>query len=168
MKGYIFFWQKGSCFSQWHPSKYELNGYVYSMAEQGMMHGKALLFGDEETAAQILSTNDPREIKQLGRQVRGFDEKEWEKSRETIVYRNSMAKFTQNEGMKDVLLATKGAVLVEASPYDRIWGIGLLESDAKRISPSKWNGLNLLGKILTNVREDIAAMEASDEELEET
>lgn len=168
MKDYVFFWRKGSCFSQWHPSKYELNGYEYTTAEQGMMHGKALLFEDNETAAQILATNDPRKIKQLGRLVRGFKDIVWKKNREMIVYHNNMAKFTQNEIMKDVLMATRGALLVEASPSDRIWGIGLREADAKRTSPNKWKGLNLLGKILTKVREDIAAMEALDEDDVET
>ncbi|CAJ1959845.1 unnamed protein product [Cylindrotheca closterium] len=162
-KEYYFFWRSGSCFSQWHRSKYELNGCEYNTAEQGMMHGKARLFGDEEIGMQILATSDPRKIKQLGRKVRGFNEKEWKKNRETIVYQNNMAKFTQNEYMKDVLLSTKGALLVEASPHDRIWGIGLREEDAKKISPMKWKGQNLLGKILTRVREDIAAMECSDE-----
>lgn len=163
MKNYIFFWRSSSCFSQWHKSKYELNGFAYTTAEQGMMHGKALLFGDEEVGAQILATNDARRIKQLGRKVRGFNEKEWKRNRETIVYQNNLAKFTQNEGMKDVLMSTKGSLLVEAAPNDRIWGIGLREEVAKKTSPAQWKGLNLLGKILTRVREDIAAMECSDE-----
>mmetsp|Transcript_41638 Transcript_41638/g.100283 ORF Transcript_41638/g.100283 Transcript_41638/m.100283 type:complete len:181 (+) Transcript_41638:94-636(+) len=168
MKDYYFFYRSGSCFSQWHKSKYELNGFEYTTAEQGMMHGKALLFGDEEVGAQILATSNPRKIKQLGRAVRGFNENVWKENRETIVYQNNMAKFTQNDCMKAVLMSTKGTLLVEASPYDRIWGIGLGEAKAKRIPSTQWKGLNLLGKILTRVREDIAAMERSDEVAKES
>ena len=118
------------------------------------MHGKATLFGDEDVADQILKTDDPRAIKSLGRKVRGFHEKQWKKQREMIVYRNNVAKFTQNELLMEALLATRG-LLVEASPSDQIWGIGMHENDAKRVPEEKWKGLNLLGKILTRVREEI-------------
>jgi ribA/ribD-fused uncharacterized protein len=119
-----------------------------------MMHGKALLFGDEVVAAQIIANKDPGKIKELGRKVKGFNEKVWKKNRETIVYKNNVAKFTQNEHLLVALLSTHGP-LVEASPGDRIWGIGLHEKDAKKIPESQWKGLNLLGKILTRVRDEI-------------
>merc|ERR1712013_245736 len=90
-KKYHFFWRKESPFSQWHPSNYMLDGHEYSSAEQGMMHGKALLFEDGEVAAQILETNSPQEIKALGRKVKGFNDYRWESHRENIVYRNSLA-----------------------------------------------------------------------------
>lgn len=159
---YHFFWKKGSPFSQWHSSTYNLDGVTYTTAEQGMMHGKALLFKDEEVAAQILKTSDPGTIKYLGRQVRDFKDKEWKRHRETIVYRNNLAKFSQNEHLLEALMATTG-LLVEASPYDRIWGIGLHEKDARKIPEAKWKGLNLLGKILTRVREDLISMANEDE-----
>jgi ribA/ribD-fused uncharacterized protein len=151
---YHFFWQKGSPFSQWHSSAYTLNGYTYSTAEQGMMHGKALLFGDKAIASQILATNDPRTIKALGRKVKPFNEKAWKRNREAIVYNNSMAKCSKNLHLRDALLNTSG-LLVEASPSDTIWGIGLHEKAARNIPEEKWQGLNLLGKILTRVRDDI-------------
>jgi len=118
------------------------------------MHGKAMLFGDEEMARLILETDSPREMKKLGRLVRGYKETFWKKHRKDIVYRNSVAKFGQNEGMREALLATAGT-LVEASPQDSIWGIGLHEDDARRTDPSRWKGLNLLGKIITRVRDEM-------------
>jgi ribA/ribD-fused uncharacterized protein len=154
-----FFWQNGSPFSQWHPSQYELNGVTYSCAEQGMMHGKALLFEDYGTAKMILNTNKPKTMKELGRKVRFFDEKVWKKNRERIVYQNSVAKFTQNPHLLEALLdnTDEGSLLVEASPYDSIWGIGLNEAAARNTPPKSWKGLNLLGKILTQVRDEIKA-----------
>ena len=152
-----FFWETESPFSQWHRSRYTLNGFSYSCAEQGMMHGKALLFDDQEVAALVLQTNNPRKIKSLGRKVQGFDEKVWEQNRWKIVYENSVAKFTQNAHMRKALLSTQpNCLLVEASPSDRIWGIGLVEAEARQLPPSQWKGLNLLGQILTQVRDEIA------------
>ena len=151
---YYFFWQKGSPFSQWHPCRYELNNVAYCCAEQGMMHGKAELFKDHEAAEKILSTNDPGLMKSLGRAVRSFDDKKWRQNRERIVYENSLAKFTQNPHLLESLMNTEG-LLVEASPYDRIWGIGLSEAKARNLPDEKWRGLNLLGKILTQVRDEI-------------
>jgi len=120
------------------------------------MHGKTLLFGDEEIAARILKTTDPKKIKALGREVKDFTYEQWKKNREIIVYQNSVAKFTQNDHLREALLKTTG-LLVEASPYDKIWGIGMREDEARRVPKSKWRGLNLLGKILTRVREKILA-----------
>lgn len=127
-----------------------------------MMHGKALLFEDHEVAAQILQTSDPRTIKALGRKVRGFNDTEWKKHRQAIVYSNNMAKFSQNPHLYEALMSTFG-LLVEASPSDKIWGIGMNEKDAKRLPESKWKGQNLLGKILTQVREDLRLMEEGTE-----
>jgi len=149
-----FFWQQGSPFSQWHASPYELDDFHYTCAEHGMMHQKALLFQDYDTAAAILRETSPRQMKKLGRAVKGFKDKVWKQHRETIVYRNSIAKFTQNDHLREALLKTNG-MLVEASPSDAIWGIGLHEDDAKRMPPSKWPGLNLLGKSLTRVRNEL-------------
>lgn len=157
-QSFTYFWKSASPFSQWHESPYtlEINGvsYQYSCAEQGMMHGKALLFGDDEVAAQILATPSPREMKALGRMVRGFNDKIWNEHRIEIVHCNSVAKFTQNRSLCEALLNTTGD-LVEASPYDRIWGVGLKEADARKMNPHKWHGLNLLGRILTRVRDEI-------------
>jgi ribA/ribD-fused uncharacterized protein len=151
---YHFFWKNKTPFSQWHPSTYTVDGFTYSSAEQGMMHGKAMLFGDETIAAQIMATQDTRTIKALGRQVKGYNEETWKKHREAIVFKNNLAKFTQNKHLCKALLNTTG-LLVEAAPNDQIWGIGLAEKDAKRIPKSEWKGLNLLGEILTLVRDVI-------------
>jgi len=154
-KKYHFFWKSGSPFSQWHSSKYNLDGFEYVCAEQGMMHGKALLFEDEATANLIIETADSRKMKALGRAVTRFNEKIWKQNRENIVYRNNVAKFTQNQNLLEALMRTSGD-LVEASPSDRIWGIGLNPSRAKQVPEHKWPGKNLLGKVLTRVRKDIA------------
>ena len=120
-----------------------------------MMHGKAMLFGDTETAAQILATDSPKQHKALGRKVTPFDDATWKRSCEAIVAAGSRAKFTQNPALLELLLATRGTTLVEASPYDRIWGIGLAATDPRAHDPATWRGKNLLGKILTALRDDL-------------
>jgi len=120
-----------------------------------MMAGKARLFGDQDVCGQILATNDPRAHKRLGRKVRGFSDRAWKDNREEIVYQGNMAKFGQNEGLREVLLGTGERTLVEASPYDRIWGIGLKSTDPRAEDPAQWQGLNLLGNVLMRVRNDL-------------
>lgn len=141
-------------FSQWHKSNFHIGGMKFTHAEQYMMYGKAALFGDYVTAQQILKAKHPREQKALGRQVQYYDEAEWVKHREQIVYDGNYAKFTQNPAMLAELLATDG-ILVEASPSDRIWGIGRGLKDPLALDPKTWNGLNLLGFVLTKLREDL-------------
>jgi ribA/ribD-fused uncharacterized protein len=154
---FTFFWRQGSPFSQWHPSGFMVEGVRYVCAEQYMMAGKARLFGDAEVLAEILKATSPKTHKALGRKVRGFDAAVWERERERIVYEGSRAKFTQNAELLRALLATAGTELVEASPMDRIWGVGLGEEDPRIQDPAKWRGLNLLGKVLTRLREDLLA-----------
>jgi ribA/ribD-fused uncharacterized protein len=153
---FTFFWMNESPFSQWHPSVFEWRGHRFLCAEQSMMYGKATLFGDEEIAARILQASTPKEHKALGRQVRGFEGSLWERERERIVYEGNHAKFTQNPALLAALLATAGTRLVEASPLDRIWGVGLAEEDPRIQDPSQWRGLNLLGEVLTRLREDLS------------
>jgi ribA/ribD-fused uncharacterized protein len=152
---FTFFWREGSPFSQWHPSRFEVAGARYTCAEQYMMAGKARLFGDAEVEAQILKAKTPKQHKALGRKVRGFDAALWERERERIVYEGNHAKFTQDAGLLEALLATAGTELVEASPLDRIWGVGLGAEDPRIQDPATWRGLNLLGKVLTRLREDL-------------
>ncbi|WP_141589146.1 NADAR family protein [Myxococcus sp. AB056] len=154
---FTFFWQAHSPFSQWHPSDFAVDGVRYVCAEQYMMAGKARLFGDKEALASILSSKSPKTHKALGRKVRDFDNARWEKARERIVYEGNRAKFTQSPELLKALLATAGTALVEASPVDRIWGVGLDEEDPRIHHPAKWRGLNLLGKVLTKLREDLLA-----------
>jgi ribA/ribD-fused uncharacterized protein len=148
---FTFFWH--GPFSQWLPSRFQVGGFEYSHAEQFMMHGKALLFGDRETGEKILAATTPREQKALGREVKSFDAAVWEMFRESIVYTGNYAKFTQNPDLLQSLLATEGTTLVEASPRDTIWGIGLGEDNPKAKSRTTWRGLNLLGEVLTRLRE---------------
>src|SRR5580704_5699560 len=141
---FTFFFTAASPFSQWHPCTFVVDGRTFSCAEQFMMHGKALLFGDAKVAAQIWATDAPKQHKALGRKVAGFDDTRWRAAREAIVAAGSRAKFTQNRALLELLLATRGTTLVEASPYDRIWGIGLAASDPRAQDPATWRGQNLL------------------------
>jgi len=154
---FTFFWQSESPFSQWHPSEFVVKGKRFACAEQYMMYGKAELFGDMAVAQRILASKSPRTQKALGRKVNGFDEGLWRRERERIVYEGNHAKFTQNEELLKALLATAGTELVEASPTDRIWGVGLSEEDPRILNPAQWRGENLLGKVLTRLREELLA-----------
>jgi ribA/ribD-fused uncharacterized protein len=156
-KEHTFFFRPESPFSQWYPARFVVDGITFANAEQFMMHGKAVLFGDEEAAARILDTPSPRAHKAIGRTVRGFVEETWRARREVIVYAGSRAKFTQNEDLRQALLATKRTLLVEASPYDRIWGVGLAADNPRIDDPRNWRGKNLLGRILTRLRDELAA-----------
>ena len=154
---FTFFVTEASPFSQWYRSTFVVDGVTFGCAEQFMMHGKAMLFGDADVAAAILAAEHPRDHKALGRKVSGFDEAVWNRERERIVYAGNRAKFTQDQQLLDTLLATKGTTLVEASPFDKIWGIGLAESDPRAKDPTQWRGKNLLGIVLTELRDELIA-----------
>ncbi len=147
---FTFFWE--GRFSQWHASPFEIDGIKFVNTEQFMMHQKALLFGDEEVATMILATKNAREQKAFGRKVRDFDATIWNEKAKEVVKEASMAKFSQNPNLLEELAATKGTTLVEASPYDTVWGIGLSEWDEDATDRTKWKGTNWLGEILTEVR----------------
>ncbi len=157
---FTFFWQSESPFSQWHPSEFVVEGKRFICAEQYMMHGKAMLFGDLAVAERILASSSPKTHKALGRKVSGFDEQLWRGERERIVYEGNHAKFTQNAELLKALLATEGTELVEASPLDRIWGVGLKAEDPRIQDPALWRGQNLLGKVLTRLRDELLARAA--------
>lgn len=131
----------------------------FNCAEQYMMFHKAVLFGDHQAAAYILYSQNPHDQKQMGRRVKGFDVRVWEQAAKGIVYKGAMGKFCQNVALREELLGTRGTLLVEASPVDKIWGIGLAESDPEVQDVTKWRGWNWLGEVLTAVREDIAVCE---------
>lgn len=141
------------CLSQWWPVEFTVDSVTYASAEHFMMAGKARLFGDVETAEKIIAAPHPHAAKALGRRVRGFDEGYWAKHRFDLVVTGNMAKFGQHPGLRQYLLSTAGRVLVEASPADRIWGIGLAADDERAASPDRWRGLNLLGFALMEVRD---------------
>ena len=144
-------------FSQWHPSCFEVDRITFTHAEQYMMYGKAKLFDDHATAAAILMAAHPSEQKRLGQQVKNFHEHIWVQERERIVKAGNRAKFKQNPDMLAALLATDGTVLVEASPTDRIWGIGLAVDDPRALDQTQWLGLNLLGFALTDLRAELSS-----------
>nr|WP_154984559.1 NADAR family protein [Paenibacillus xylanexedens] len=155
MEKFTFFWQTASPFSQWFKANFTVDGVQYTSAEQYMMHQKALLFGDQQIADKIMKTRSASVQKKLGRQVTGFDQTIWESECQRIVYEGNQAKFTQNEDLLAALLATQGTTLVEASPDDRIWGVGLAEEDPRIRDRKTWRGTNWLGEILTRLREEI-------------
>jgi ribA/ribD-fused uncharacterized protein len=144
------------CLSQWWPGAFTEDGHRFASAEHYMMAHKAWLFGDAAIADRILAAGHPAQAQKLGRQVRGFDHATWEAERFGIVVRGNLAKFGQDPEALAFLLATGDRVLVEASPRDRIWGIGLAEGDPEAASPATWNGLNLLGFALMEARARLA------------
>jgi ribA/ribD-fused uncharacterized protein len=160
---FLFFWGHTSktpevgqhVLSQWWPAGFSVGGEHYPTAEHYMMAEKAGLFGDEGTRARILATGDPAAAKALGRSVKGFDEQLWAAYRFEIVVRASTAKFVQNPGLGAWLVGTGDMVLVEASPKDAIWGIGLSANDARALDPRTWRGLNLLGFALMQARAEL-------------
>jgi len=159
---YLFFWghqpnRDGSigksCFSQWWESEFKVNKVVYKTAEHYMMAAKAKLFNDEEIYQKILECKSPAAAKKLGRQVKDFNQGIWEANRFEIVKKANYFKFFQNDALKTFLIQTKKRILVEASPVDRIWGIGLESDHDNAKNPKKWKGLNLLGFALMEVRD---------------
>jgi ribA/ribD-fused uncharacterized protein len=156
---YVFFWNpdrnnlSAGCFSQWQKSYFKAGGYEYCCAEQYMMGQKALTFNDSESFKKILAANHPKTMKALGREVKHFDGKEWDRIKYKFVLNGNFYKFTQNKEMMGILISTGNKILVEASPFDKIWGVGLDESNEKIYNPNYWKGENLLGFALMEVRD---------------
>ena len=138
---------------------------MYCCAEQFMMAEKARMFGDEEMLSKIMESTDPKEMKAYGRAVRNFDKDLWESACFEVVKKGNSAKFSQNPQLLEFLKGTKKRILVEASPRDRIWGIGMGESNPDAENPLKWRGTNLLGFALTQVRDQwVEAAQGEDSE----
>lgn len=163
---YLFFWghrprRDGGvgpgCLSQWWPAPFTVDGQEYPTAEHWMMAGKARLFGDQEALGRILAAPDPRAAKAEGRKVRGFSEETWRRHRFELVVRGSVAKFAYHRELGDFLLGTAARVLVEASPTDRVWGVGMAATDERIEDPTAWRGLNLLGFALMEARAELSA-----------
>ncbi len=150
-ESFTFFWK--SRLSQWQHAPFVQEGICFTHAEQFMMHAKALLFCDRSAAERILASSSPAEQQQIGRTIEKFDESIWVQFREGIVFTGNLARFRQNADQRELLFATRGTTLVEASPHDRIWGIGLSADDPRALDRNQWLGLNLLGEALTRVRE---------------
>lgn len=162
---FLFFWGHqpskdgsitASCFSQWWISPFEYEGQVYRSAEHWMMAGKARLFNDSVTLAAILNAHTPAEAKKWGRAVRNFDPDIWDAGKFQLVVKGNWLKFSQHEALKDFLLQTGNRVIVEASPVDPVWGIGMAVTDAGVEQPGNWKGENLLGFALMEVRDQLS------------
>lgn len=158
------FYTKTSPFSQFYPVRFvkqyansdgSVRNVTFISAEQAMMFGKAILFADHHYAQEILKAKTPSAAKKFGRLVRGFDPKVWDENKVKIVYDNNYAKFTQNPHLLNILLATGDKTLVEASPVDRIWGVGLASTNPLILNRANWRGQNLLGQILTQLRDNL-------------
>ncbi|WP_434450306.1 NADAR family protein [Lentzea sp. E54] len=163
---YLFFWGHqperdggvgNGCLSQWWPCSFVADGQQFASAEHYMMWRKALLFDDTTVAERVLAARTPAEAKALGRQVSDFSSEVWDSSRLEIVVEGNLAKFGQNPPLRSYLVGTGSRILVEASPQDRVWGIGLVASDPRAADPASWLGLNLLGEALMEVRSRLTA-----------
>jgi ribA/ribD-fused uncharacterized protein len=161
----LFFWghtprQVGvvdkSCFSQWFPAAFEVAGETYATAEHWIMAEKARLFGSDDVRQRIIAAKHPAEAKKLGRQVRNFDPQVWDAQKYALVVTGNYHKFSQHAELRDYLLTTQSRVLVEASPVDAIWGIGLAADHPDATQPATWPGQNLLGFALMEVRDEVS------------
>lgn len=150
----FYFWGHSgeyACLSNWSATPFEKDSLLFLTSEHYMMYEKAMLMNDARTAIKILNAFSPKEAKRLGRTVKNWDESKWVEHRERIMYEGCMAKFQSNPDIKKTLLSTYPKHLVEASPFDSIWGIGMKATHKDVEDKSKW-GLNLLGKTLDRVR----------------
>jgi ribA/ribD-fused uncharacterized protein len=154
-KTHLFFWN--TIYSQWYtaPKLITEEGKTFTSAEQYMMYKKAQLFNDVEAAEEILATDNPRTIKAIGRRVKNFNATAWSDISYAVVVQGNFLKFTQNIELQHTLREQAHLQLVEASPEDKIWGIGLHASDDRVLDESQWQGQNLLGKAIMAVRERI-------------
>lgn len=159
---FLFFWghtgqeEVGkSCLSQWYPLPFEVEGLTYKTCEHWMMAQKALLFGDEETRLKIVESKTPKEAKALGRQVKNFDNQVWDANKYEIVKQGNAHKFGQNPKFAEYLQGTSNRIIVEASPVDAIWGIGMAQDHAQVENAHAWRGENLLGFALMEVRDGL-------------
>ena len=150
---HIYFFRNKDIYSNFYYSNIKISTITFCCSEQALMYFKARLFKDDEIAGNILQNNNPHEIKQLGRKVKNFDENIWLKERDTILFQILYQKFCKNPYLKKELLKTNDKILVEASPYDKIYGVGLSEDNDNILDDKNWKGENLLGNILMNVRD---------------
>lgn len=158
---FTLFWH--GPFSQWYLRDFTVNGTKYNCVEQYMMAEKAKLFKDHAVETQIMLADEPKEQKALGRQVKNFDAETWNTFAKSVVFQGNYAKFSQHPDLLELILATDGTTLVESSPRDRIWGIGLGPNNPDANDRSKWRGKNWLGEVLTDVRKRLLV----DREIEE-
>tara|TARA_R110002110_G_scaffold415797_1_gene656211 strand:+ start:33556 stop:34116 length:561 start_codon:yes stop_codon:yes gene_type:complete len=160
---YVYFWGHSAnlsyidhhCLSQWYPCGFTQDNILYPTTEHYLMAKKALLFNDKDAFKLILQSSNPGAVKKIGRAVIGFEQTLWDKNKFDIAVSGNYLKFFQNDDLKNYLINTRNKVLVEASPVDRIWGVGLAQDDPKINDPENWQGDNLLGFALMQVRAEI-------------
>lgn len=161
---FLFFWGhtaknkqeiSKSCLSQWYEIPFTVNNITYPTAEHYMMAQKALLFGDEDIYRKIISSEKPGAAKEFGRHINGFDEVIWDENKTDLVVAGNYYKFSQHPGLRHFLINTGSRILVEASPADFIWGIGLAENNPAAADFRNWPGKNLLGFALIEVRDQL-------------
>ncbi|MCI9243276.1 MAG: NADAR family protein, partial [Lawsonibacter sp.] len=155
-----------TCLSQWWMAEFWVEAQRYCCMEQFMMAEKARLFGDKEALEKIMAARSQGKIKALGREVKHFDQAEWDKCKHTIVLTGNFQKFLQNPKLKDFLLRTGDKILVEASPRDRIWGIGMGKANENAENPTAWRGANLLGFALMEVRDELRRVCANEDKID--
>jgi ribA/ribD-fused uncharacterized protein len=148
---HVYFWGDPTL-SNWGPAEFDYKGEHFYNSEQAFMWEKAIFFGDETIASEILSTSNPKNAKDLGRMVRNYSEDEWAQVRYKKMLEVCLAKFSQNEDQRETLLSTGDRTLVEGSPYDKVWGVGWHWTDPEILFELNWKGQNLLGKVLMEVR----------------
>lgn len=149
---HVYFWGDPTL-SNWGSAEFDYKGEHFYNSEQAFMWEKALCFGDKKIADKILSTSNPRVAKDLGRMVDGYSDDEWAKKRYEAMLDVCIAKFSQNDEQKEILLNTGDRTLVEGSPYDKVWGVGVHWAEESILNEKNWKGQNLLGKVLMEVRE---------------
>ncbi len=152
---YVFFYKSKDAFSNHYISPFSIDGITFNCGEMYMMYHKAKLFNDMESMVKILNEESPKKQKDLGRKVIGFDSTIWYHNCQRIMVNGLKEKFMQNPDICDILLETGDRKIVEASPDDDIWGIGLAEDDPLILDEANWKGKNLLGKVLMEVRNQI-------------
>ena len=158
---HVLFW--GEWPSNWYRAEFNAEVLIdgkketkhFYNSEQYFMYMKAIIFGDYEIAEKILATKDPKKAKELGRIVRNYDDKVWNDMRYKVMVDANKAKYSQNEDLKKLITSDefKGKGYCEASPVDRVWGLGLGENDPLADDEKNWKGQNLLGKALDEVRD---------------
>jgi ribA/ribD-fused uncharacterized protein len=151
---HVYFWGDPTL-SNWGPAPFVYKGNHFHNSEQAFMWEKALCFNDFETAKEILKTSSPKNAKDLGRTVKNYNEEIWAKYRFTAMYEVCLAKFDQNPDRLETLLSTGNRTIVEASPYDAVWGVGLHWTGDEILDENNWKGQNLLGKVLMKVRDHL-------------
>ena len=152
-KTHIYFW--GTWFSQWAKGVFEVDGVKYNCAEQYMMAEKARTFGDQDALVRIMEAKDPDAQKFIGRRVKNYEDQIWKEKRYQVVKKANLAKFSQIPAAKKFMKKSGNKIIVEGSPYDKIWGVGLHYKDDKILNEKNWRGENLLGKVLMEVRAEL-------------